>query len=84
MLVLTLTVSSTLNSAALGPSDEEDYHAMRSADHYRSWDFLDALGQLRGVFGVHVAMIATRYDLDVQGDLQSILPPEPRDHDLDR
>jgi hypothetical protein len=37
-------------------------------------DFFDALGELRGVFGVHVAQIAVRYGLDVEDELASILP----------
>lgn len=61
---------------------EADYAAMRSPGHYLSWEFLDALGQLRGVFGLHIAMIAARYDLKVHGDLRSILPPEPTAADL--
>jgi hypothetical protein len=40
-------------------------------------DFIDALGQLRAIFGVHVARLACAYDLEVEKDLASILPPEP-------
>ncbi len=48
-----------------------------------SWEFLDALGQLRGIFGVHIALIAAQFDLDVRGSLGDILPSEPAAHDLD-
>ena len=60
-----------------------DYDAMREGGHYLSWEFLDALGQMRALFGVHLAMIAARYDLDVRGNLRDILPAAPMADDLD-
>lgn len=45
--------------------------------HYASWEFNDALGQMRGVFGVHVALIATRFNVGVEDGLAKILPPRP-------
>lgn len=42
--------------------------------HYASWVFIGALGELRGVFGIHVASIATAFGLDVEPDLSAILP----------
>lgn len=42
--------------------------------HFASWKFNSAIGELRGVFGVHVAKIAAAYGLDVEKDLDSILP----------
>jgi len=60
-----------------------DYDGMRSAGHYLSWKFLDALGQMRAIFGVHIALIADQYDLDIRGSLRDILPPETSDEDLD-
>ncbi|MCL4400348.1 hypothetical protein M1506_03720 [Patescibacteria group bacterium] len=42
--------------------------------HWASWTFNGALGELRGVFGIHVARIATMYGLDVEEDLATILP----------
>jgi hypothetical protein len=44
--------------------------------HWASWEFLPALGELRGVFGIYVAKIATSYGLDVEKDLASILPEQ--------
>lgn len=44
--------------------------------HWASWVFNDALGQMRGVFGVQVALIAAKYGLDVEQGLDSILPNE--------
>jgi hypothetical protein len=42
--------------------------------HYASWKFLSALGELRGVFGIHVWKIAVAYGIDVETDLASIMP----------
>ncbi|MEM6749686.1 MAG: DUF6650 family protein [Planctomycetota bacterium] len=55
------------------PDREIVLHA-RDGSHYASWVFRDALGQMRGVFGVHIAQVATRYGLDVEDELARILP----------
>jgi hypothetical protein len=47
--------------------------------HWASWDFNAALGELRGVFGIHVAQIAALYRLDVEQGLSSILPSVDED-----
>ena len=39
-----------------------------------SWVFMSALGELRGVFGIHIARIAAHHGLDVEDELASILP----------
>jgi hypothetical protein len=62
----------------MGPSDDRHYHDASSCGHWRSWLFQDALGQMRGVFGIHLALIAARYELTLRGDLESILPTEVR------
>jgi len=59
-----------------------DYEAMRQGGHYLSWEFLDALGQMRALFGVHLAMIAARYDLELRGGLLDIVPQESANDDL--
>ena len=41
---------------------------------FRSWVFNQALGELRGALGLHVAKLATQYGLDVEADLATILP----------
>jgi hypothetical protein len=41
-----------------------------------SWIFNSALGELRGVIGVHLAALAVQHGLDVEGDLSTILPAE--------
>jgi hypothetical protein len=35
------------------------------------------LGELRALFGVHIARIACAYDLEVDAHLEGILPPKP-------
>ena len=42
------------------------------------WIFYSAIGELRGVFGIHVAAIAAQHGLDVEGDLSSILPTKAK------
>jgi hypothetical protein len=44
------------------------------AGHFASWEFNGAVGELRGVFGVHLAQIAAQYGLDIEDDLAAILP----------
>lgn len=67
----------------IGNDRQPDYEAMRSPGHYLSWEFLDALGQMRGIIGVHIAAIAARYDLEVQGALATVLPVQPLSDDLE-
>jgi hypothetical protein len=55
-------------------SDREIIMCANQGGHYASWVFHDALGQLRGVFGIHVAQLAVRHGLDVEDDLARILP----------
>lgn len=64
--------------------DDPDYFAVTSPGHWRSWEFLDALGQMRGIFGVHIAIVAARYSLEVHGGLAGILPSETKSDDLPR
>lgn len=55
-------------------------HARPSSDGFSNWRFNQALGELRGVVGVHVALLADRHGLTVEDDLARILPP-PEDDD---
>ena len=41
-----------------------------------SWEFNSAVGELRGVFGVHIAKISVAYGIEVEDDLATILPEE--------
>jgi hypothetical protein len=45
-----------------------------SQGHYASWVFISALGELHGVFGVHVATLTAAYGLDVEPQLAFIIP----------
>lgn len=48
------------------------------------WRFNQALGEMRGVFGIHVARLAVAYGLDVDEPLVSVLPLDPaEDEDKD-
>jgi len=56
---------------------EEDGDIIRfgaQEKHYASWIFISALGELRGVFGIHIAKIAAEYGLNVEDSLAAILP----------
>ncbi|MDW5442528.1 DUF6650 family protein [Polaromonas sp. SM01] len=48
--------------------------------HHASWVFNGAVGELRGVFGVHIARLAASHGLDIEGDLASIIPAPPDEH----
>jgi hypothetical protein len=39
-----------------------------------NWVFNSALGELRGIIGLHVAALAAQHGLDVEGDLAAVLP----------
>ena len=43
---------------------------------YLKPDNMTALGELRGVFGIHIAQISIKYGLDINNELASILPIE--------
>ena len=47
-----------------------------SPGHFASWQFTGAVGELRGVFGLHLAQVAASHGLDIEDDLASILPAE--------
>lgn len=59
----------------------EVVHFAWSHGHWASWKFHAAIGEMRGVFGVHVAQIATKYGLDIEDDLALILPGDASDVD---
>jgi hypothetical protein len=43
-------------------------------DNISSWIFISGLGELRGVFGIHIAKIAVSYGLDIEKELATIIP----------
>lgn len=44
-----------------------------------AWKFFAAIGELRSTFGLHLAIIAKKYKLGIEGELATILPPVPDD-----
>ena len=61
------------------PDEQIIPYAYRSG--WQSWAFFSALGELRGVFGVHLAKLAAQHGLDVEEPLSSILPAQSRPED---
>lgn len=57
-------------------ADEKIVRFGAQLGHYASWSFNGAVGELRGVFGIHIAQIAASYGLDIEGQLASILPAQ--------
>jgi hypothetical protein len=58
-------------------SVSSDPHIIRHGAYTNSrdgWIFLSAIGELRGVFGIHLAIITAQHGLDIEDDLASILP----------
>ncbi len=51
----------------------------RPSFHYREFETFAALGELRAVFGIHIAQPAVKYGIDVEEELASILPVEDAD-----
>ncbi len=46
-----------------------------------AWMFNDALGELRGVFGIHVAQLSAKFGVDIEDDLATIVPAPADDED---
>jgi hypothetical protein len=66
----------------LATVEADDRRAIRfgaSLGHFASWVFNGAVGELRGVFGIHIARLAVAHGLDVEGQLALILPADPND-----
>lgn len=40
------------------------------------WIFNDALGEMRALFGIHIAQLSAKFGIDIEDDLATILPPE--------
>lgn len=55
-------------------SDERVIQLGASRGHYASWHFNGAVGELRGVLGVHLAQISAQFGLDIEDELARILP----------
>ena len=39
-------------------------------------DIFTALGEMRAIFGIHIAQLCVKYGIDIEGDLATILPIE--------
>ena len=52
-----------------------------SALQLRSPDFLTALGELRAIFGLHLASLAVQYGVELEEELSAILPGAPTKSD---
>ncbi len=63
--------------------DREIISSANQHGHWASWVFMDALGQMRGEFGIHIAQLAVRYGLDVEKELATIIPEKDRDEDAE-
>ena len=61
------------------PSQREIERHGLSHGHWASWVFMGALGEMRGVFGIHLAIIAVRFGLPMERELASIIPAEDKD-----
>jgi len=44
-------------------------------DVYRNMNFESSLGELRTIFGIHIARLCAMYGIDLEGKLINILPP---------
>ncbi len=60
--------------ATVEADDRRAIHFGAHQGHFASWIFNGAVGELRGVFGIHIARLAASHGLDVEDDLASILP----------
>jgi hypothetical protein len=45
----------------------------------QGWMFNDALGEMRAVFGIHVAQLSAKFGIDIEDQLAVILPAEVDD-----
>lgn len=69
----------------VGTDGEEVHLYANHQGHWASWTFYSAIGEMRGTFGVHLAVIAAQFQLDVEDDLAAILPSSAdTDSDDDR
>ena len=56
--------------------DERAIFYANHQGHWASWTFYSAIGEMRGTFGVHLARIAARFQLDIEDKLAAILPAQ--------
>lgn len=63
--------------------DDDPSHG-RARGYAPRWRLENALGELRGAFGIHIATLAAEYGLDVEDELATILPVADEDNDDER
>lgn len=58
----------------VGPEDGTIVSHAFDRGHYAGWEFNQALGEMRGVFGIYIAILAATHGLDIEPGLSSIVP----------
>lgn len=58
----------------VGPEDGPIVSHAFDRGHYAGWEFNQALGEMRGVFGIYIAILAATHGLDIEPGLSSIVP----------
>lgn len=66
-----------LNEAGMDEARQDVWVPGGQAFHngFNDYRLNQALGKLRGIFGQHVGALATKFELDIEDELASILPP---------
>ncbi|RGJ55242.1 hypothetical protein DXD55_15580 [Bacteroides stercoris] len=64
--------------------DKDFLYNAQCWDHWASWTFASALGEMRGTFGNMIAQIAAAYGLDVEDELASIIPDSEHDDEVEK
>lgn len=64
---------------SVGPEDGPVVRHAFDHGHYASWEFNQALGEMRGVFGIYIAILAATHGLDVEPGLARIVPGSDKD-----
>ncbi len=59
---------------AIGPEDGPVVRHAFERGHYASWEFNQALGEMRGVFGIYIAILSATHGLDIEDGLATIVP----------
>jgi hypothetical protein len=59
---------------AVGPEDGPIVRHGFDHGHYASWEFNQALGELRGVFDIYISILAATYGFDIEAGLAAIVP----------
>jgi len=52
----------------------DETERQRRGHHPFREDIFTALGELRAIFGIHIAQLCVKYGLDIEGNLATILP----------